>query len=108
MSLVLTIRSKPPGRRRSRGRHRDGRRGFDLPRGHRRASRLGRGEIARLGCPLERFDTRQVELLSREEPQARDRGFEVAREMLTWSRTELAGAYLIPPFKRYEEILDIL
>ena len=39
---------------------------------------------------------------------ARDRGFEVAREMLTWSRTELAGAYLIPPFKRYEEILDLL
>jgi methionine synthase / methylenetetrahydrofolate reductase(NADPH) len=39
---------------------------------------------------------------------ARDRGFEVAREMLAWSRTELAGAYLIPPFKRYEEIIDIL
>lgn len=39
---------------------------------------------------------------------ARDRGFEVAREMLAWARTELAGAYLIPPFKRYEEVLDIL
>jgi homocysteine S-methyltransferase len=39
---------------------------------------------------------------------ARDHGFDVAREMLAWSRTELAGAYLIPPFKRYEEILDIL
>jgi methionine synthase I (cobalamin-dependent)/5,10-methylenetetrahydrofolate reductase len=39
---------------------------------------------------------------------ARDRGFELARQMLVWSRTELAGAYLIPPFKRYEEILDIL
>ncbi len=39
---------------------------------------------------------------------ARDRGFEVAREMLAWSRTELAGAYLIPPFKRYEEVIDIL
>jgi methionine synthase / methylenetetrahydrofolate reductase(NADPH) len=39
---------------------------------------------------------------------ARDRGFEVAREMLAWARSELAGAYLIPPFKRYEEILDIL
>jgi homocysteine S-methyltransferase len=39
---------------------------------------------------------------------ARDRGFEVAREMLTWARTELAGAYLIPPFKRYEEVLEIL
>jgi methionine synthase I (cobalamin-dependent)/5,10-methylenetetrahydrofolate reductase len=39
---------------------------------------------------------------------ARDRGFQLAREMLAWSRSELAGAYLIPPFKRYEEILDIL
>jgi 5,10-methylenetetrahydrofolate reductase len=39
---------------------------------------------------------------------ARDRGFEVARQMLAWSRSELAGAYLIPPFKRYEEVLDIL
>jgi homocysteine S-methyltransferase len=39
---------------------------------------------------------------------ARDRGFAVARDMLAWARTELAGAYLIPPFKRYEEILDIL
>jgi homocysteine S-methyltransferase len=38
---------------------------------------------------------------------ARDRGFAVAREMLQWARTELAGAYLIPPFKRYEEILEI-
>jgi methionine synthase / methylenetetrahydrofolate reductase (NADH) len=39
---------------------------------------------------------------------ARDRGFEVAREMLCWARTEMAGAYLIPPFKRYEEVLEIL
>ncbi len=39
---------------------------------------------------------------------ARERGFEAAREMLAWARTELAGAYLIPPFKRYEEILEIL
>src|SRR6266446_4817823 len=39
---------------------------------------------------------------------ARDHGFELARQMLAWSRRELAGAYLIPPFKRYEEILDIL
>ena len=39
---------------------------------------------------------------------ARDRGFDVARQMLKWARTELAGAYLIPPFKRYEEILEIL
>ena len=39
---------------------------------------------------------------------ARERGFAAAREMLAWARTELAGAYLIPPFKRYEEILEIL
>jgi methionine synthase I (cobalamin-dependent)/5,10-methylenetetrahydrofolate reductase len=39
---------------------------------------------------------------------ARDRGFDVARQMLGWARTEMAGAYLIPPFKRYEEVLEIL
>jgi methionine synthase / methylenetetrahydrofolate reductase(NADPH) len=39
---------------------------------------------------------------------ARERGFQVAREMLAWAHSELAGAYLIPPFKRYEEILEIL
>ena len=39
---------------------------------------------------------------------ARDCGFQVARQMLEWARAEMAGAYLIPPFKRYEEILEIL
>jgi homocysteine S-methyltransferase len=39
---------------------------------------------------------------------ARDSGFAVARRMLDWARTEAAGAYLIPPFKRYEEILELL
>jgi methionine synthase / methylenetetrahydrofolate reductase (NADH) len=39
---------------------------------------------------------------------ARDCGFDLARKMLAWARTELAGAYLIPPFKRYEEILEVL
>ncbi len=39
---------------------------------------------------------------------ARDCGFDVARDMLKWARTEMAGAYLIPPFKRYEEIVEIL
>jgi len=39
---------------------------------------------------------------------ARDRGFAVARQMLAWARSELAGAYLIPPFKRTEEILEVL
>jgi methionine synthase / methylenetetrahydrofolate reductase (NADH) len=38
---------------------------------------------------------------------ARDCGFALARRMLAWARTEFAGAYLIPPFKRYEEILEI-
>jgi methionine synthase I (cobalamin-dependent)/5,10-methylenetetrahydrofolate reductase len=42
---------------------------------------------------------------------ARDRGFVLARRMLDWARTArnegIAGAYLIPPFKRYEEILEI-
>jgi methionine synthase / methylenetetrahydrofolate reductase(NADPH) len=38
---------------------------------------------------------------------ARDHGFALAKKMLAWARTELAGAYLIAPFKRYEEILEI-
>jgi homocysteine S-methyltransferase len=38
---------------------------------------------------------------------ARDKGFALAKRMLAWARTELAGAYLIPPFKRYEEILEL-
>lgn len=43
---------------------------------------------------------------------ARDRGFALARTMLDWARAArsegIAGAYLIPPFKRYEEILEML
>jgi homocysteine S-methyltransferase len=38
---------------------------------------------------------------------ARDTGFALARRLLDWARTEVAGAYLIPPFKRYEEILEV-
>jgi len=38
---------------------------------------------------------------------ARNCGFAVARRMLAWARTEVAGAYLIPPFKRYEEVLEL-
>ncbi len=38
---------------------------------------------------------------------ARQCGFAIARRMFEWARAELAGAYLIPPFKRYEEILEI-
>ncbi len=40
--------------------------------------------------------------------RARDRGFAVARDVLKWAREEFAGAYLIPPFKRYEEALEVL
>ena len=39
---------------------------------------------------------------------ARDQGFALAKRMLEWARTEVAGAYLIPPFKRYEEVLELL
>src|SRR5271170_2371347 len=42
---------------------------------------------------------------------ARERGFVLARQMLNWARTarseSIAGAYLIAPFKRYEEILEL-
>jgi methionine synthase I (cobalamin-dependent)/5,10-methylenetetrahydrofolate reductase len=38
---------------------------------------------------------------------ARDCGFAIARRMLDWARATVAGVYLIAPFKRYEEILQI-
>jgi methionine synthase / methylenetetrahydrofolate reductase(NADPH) len=38
---------------------------------------------------------------------ARNCGFAVAKRMLAWARTSVAGAYLIPPFKRYEEVLEL-
>jgi methionine synthase I (cobalamin-dependent)/5,10-methylenetetrahydrofolate reductase len=42
---------------------------------------------------------------------ARDLGFALARRLLDWARGArnlgIVGAYLIPPFKRYEEILDL-
>jgi methionine synthase / methylenetetrahydrofolate reductase(NADPH) len=42
---------------------------------------------------------------------ARDVGFALGRRLLDWARgarsSGIAGAYLIPPFKRYEEILDL-
>jgi len=46
-------------------------------------------------------------LLKQAGTAARERGFALARHMLDWARSELAGAYLIPPFKRYEEIVEI-
>jgi methionine synthase / methylenetetrahydrofolate reductase(NADPH) len=42
---------------------------------------------------------------------ARERGFVLARRMLDWAHSarseSVAGAYLIAPFKRYEEILEL-
>ncbi len=42
---------------------------------------------------------------------ARERGFVLARKMLEWAHSarseSIAGAYLIAPFKRYEEILEL-
>jgi homocysteine S-methyltransferase len=42
---------------------------------------------------------------------ARDVGFALGRKLLDWARgarsSGIVGAYLIPPFKRYEEILDM-
>ena len=42
---------------------------------------------------------------------AREHGFALARTLLDWARgarsSGIAGAYLIPPFKRYEEILEL-
>ena len=38
---------------------------------------------------------------------ARQAGFQLAHRMLEWARTELAGAYMIAPFKRYEDILEV-
>lgn len=39
---------------------------------------------------------------------ARDCGFAVARRMLEWARSEMAGAYLVAPFRRYGEVLEVL
>jgi hypothetical protein len=42
---------------------------------------------------------------------AREHGFALARRLLDWARgarsSGIVGTYLIPPFKRYEEILDL-
>jgi methionine synthase / methylenetetrahydrofolate reductase(NADPH) len=38
---------------------------------------------------------------------ARDCGFAVGRRMLDWARTELAGVYIVPPFKKYDDVLDL-
>ncbi|HXE76443.1 MAG TPA: bifunctional homocysteine S-methyltransferase/methylenetetrahydrofolate reductase [Candidatus Xenobia bacterium] len=44
--------------------------------------------------------------------RARDEGFALARELFAWTRSAAAsgvrGAYLIPPFKKYEEALEVI
>ena len=39
---------------------------------------------------------------------ARDEGFRLARELFAWARTAAAGAYIIPPFNKYEEALEVI
>ncbi|MGH9788583.1 MAG: bifunctional homocysteine S-methyltransferase/methylenetetrahydrofolate reductase [Candidatus Acidiferrales bacterium] len=41
-------------------------------------------------------------------PRARDEGFALARELFAWAKGVFAGAYLIPPFKKYEEALEVI
>ena len=41
-------------------------------------------------------------------PKARDKGFDLAREMYAWARENTDGAYIIPPFKKYEAALEVL
>ncbi len=40
--------------------------------------------------------------------RAGDVGLQLARELFAWARTAVAGAYVIPPFKKYEEALDVI
>jgi homocysteine S-methyltransferase len=46
--------------------------------------------------------------LERAGTSARDRGFELARTLYAWARGEAAGVYLIPPFKKFEEALQVI
>jgi methionine synthase I (cobalamin-dependent)/5,10-methylenetetrahydrofolate reductase len=52
-----------------------------------------------------------LEALQQAGDAARDKGFALTRKMLEWARGArsegIAGTYLIPPFKRYEEILEL-
>ena len=41
-------------------------------------------------------------------PKARDTGFDLAREIFAWARTAAAGAYIIPPFNKYEQALYVI
>lgn len=39
---------------------------------------------------------------------ARDEGFRLAQDLFAWARTAAAGAYIIPPFKKYEQALEVI
>ena len=41
-------------------------------------------------------------------PGARAEGVQIAREMLTQVKDRVAGAYVMPPFGRYQLALDII
>jgi homocysteine S-methyltransferase len=41
-------------------------------------------------------------------PQARKEGVAIAREMLAEVRSDVAGAYVMPPFERYELALEVI
>jgi homocysteine S-methyltransferase len=41
-------------------------------------------------------------------PQARKEGVAIAREMLAEVRKDVAGAYVMPPFERYELALEVI
>lgn len=39
---------------------------------------------------------------------ARERGFALARKLFSWARKEAPGVYIIPPFKKFEEALEVI
>ena len=41
-------------------------------------------------------------------PQARKEGVAIAREMLAEVRSDVAGAYVMPPLERYELALEVI
>jgi homocysteine S-methyltransferase len=41
-------------------------------------------------------------------PEARKEGVAIAREMLTAVRKRVAGAYVMPPFERFELALEVI